>query len=159
MIRKATSGGTIQSRHIPVYPGTSYMVVVGESDIQAVVYRPNGHAYVEIITPTPSVDPYTLDIDWYLSGLNIAEGLKIGTTQNIGPDTSAFFQPGNGTLMFMPVAAGKRTQTYAPSEIPPTTTTYQPPSYVTKVGVVLQANDTTGALGYSFDQPNALTQG
>ncbi|MBI5936525.1 MAG: hypothetical protein HY850_01610 [Betaproteobacteria bacterium] len=145
VIEKATPGGTISSKRTPVHPGTSYMVVVGENDIQLVTYRPNGQAYVEIITPTPSVDPFTLDLDWYVGDA------MAGITQNVGPDTSAFFQPGNA-LLFMPVPANNRNATYPPDAIG-SATAYPIPSNVTKVGVILQADLATGALGYTFDPP------
>ncbi|WP_126452888.1 hypothetical protein [Sulfuriflexus mobilis] len=157
VIKKSSSSGTIQSKHTQVYPGSSYMVVIGENDIQVVNDRPNGTGYVEVTTPTPSVDPYSLDIEWYLSSLNVADGSKIGITRNIGADTSAFFQLDNGTLLFMPVSDNKQTQTYAPDKVS-AATAYQPPSYATGIKVTLQA-DEAGKFNYTFDQPNALEPG
>lgn len=152
VIKKSSAGSTIQSRPSTVYPGNSYMLVVGEDDIQIVLYRQNGKHHVEIITPTPSVDPFTVDIDWRLNNL------PVGTSQNIGPDTSACFQPDNGTLIFIPVAAGKAGQTFAPGDIPAQSTSYQPPGYVTQVGIELNLDEASGTPVYTFDQPNAAGQ-
>lgn len=154
VIRKTSGSGTAQSKRTPVHVGTSYMLVIGESEIQVVTDRANGAGYVEIETPTASVDPFTVNIEWYLSDLTIANGLCVGITQNIGPNTGAFYQPDNGALLFLPVAAGSRMQTYAPTSVTQATA-YRAPSYATKVGITLQA-DEAGAFSYTFDQPNAL---
>lgn len=155
VIRKTSGSGTATSKRTPVNVGTSYMLVIGESEIQVVTDRANGAGYVEIETPTASVDPFTVNIEWYLSDLTIASGICVGITQNIGPNTSAFYQPDNGTLLFLPAAASSKTQTYAPGSVTQATA-YQAPSYATKIGITLRA-DEAGAFSYTFDQPNALS--
>lgn len=157
IVRKSSETGTVHSKRTPIHVGNSYMLVIGENDIQLVFDRQNGGGHVEIGTPTASVDPFTVNIEWYLGGLEIAHGLCIGITQNIGPNTSALFQPDNGTLLFLPVAASSKAQTYASANVAQATA-YQPPSYVTRVCVTLQA-DEAGAFSYAFDQPNTLTSG
>ncbi|NWG87374.1 MAG: hypothetical protein HXY26_07700 [Hydrogenophilaceae bacterium] len=154
VIKKSSGAGTIQSKRVPVQLGSSYMLVIGEKDIQLQTLPQNGKGYVELVTPTPSVDPFTVNIEWHLSDLDQSQGRCIGITQNIGPDTSAFFQPDNGTLLFFSVAANAATQTYAPSDIPKTATAYQPPNNVIQVGVTLE-KDATGLPAYTFDRLNA----
>lgn len=159
VINKSSGAGTIESKPMPVQIGSSYMLVMGEKEIKLQTLPQNGKSYVEIVSPTPSVDPFTVNIEWYLSDRDPSQRRCIGITQHIGPDTSAFLQPGNGALLFFPVAVDAAAQTYAPPDIPPTAVAYLPPGNVTQVGVFLENDKTTGQPGYTFDRPNAASQG
>lgn len=156
VIKKTFDSGTIQSKRTLVQVGSSYTVAIGESDITIQSLPQNGKDYVEVVTPPPSVDPFTLNVEWYLGGLDPAQSLCVGITQGIGPDTSAFFQPDNGTLLFLPVAANKAGMIFTPADVVQATA-YQAPSYATHVQVAFQT-DEAGKASYTFDPPNAASQ-
>lgn len=154
---KVTAGGTIYSKQTPVYAGSSYMLVIGETGIQVVFDRQNGKDYVEIATPTSSVDPFSVNVVWHVSGLNLSDSQSAGLTQNVGPNTCVYFQPDNDVLLFLPVDASKAAITYSPADVSPATP-YRPPAYATQVRVTLRLDD-AGKSGYAFDPPNALPSG
>lgn len=153
VVKKTAGTDTIQSKRVPVQVGSSYTLAIGESDIQVQALPPNGKAYVEIVTPTPSVDPFTVNIEWYLSGHDISQGQCIGISQDIGPDTSAFLQPDDGTLLFLAVAAEAKTDTFSPADIGQATA-YQPPRDAVEIEVAFES-DESGQPAYRFSRKNA----
>jgi hypothetical protein len=153
VVRTYDTDGTLllQSRQLSVQIGSSYTLAIQQNNILLQFLAQNGNGYVEIVTPPPNLDPYTVEIDWYLNGSS-----PVAATLNVAALTSAYFQPANGTLLFLPVPSGSQAESYSVEDAA-AATSYLPPDYATNVQVLLQLISGTQPLaaGYVFSPPQA----
>lgn len=151
-----STGLHLQSRRTMVQRGSCYMLAFQQDSIMLQTLSQNGRGYIEIATPRAQGEPFTVEIEWYLGSL-AARGQKVAATLNVGPNSSAYFQTANGTLLFLPVPSSNGVDSYSVADIA-AATPYLPPDYATRVLVRLEAVEGVQPLAvrYAFTPPQAV---
>lgn len=154
IVRRTGGTDNIESKKTRVQIGFNYVLVMTPNRIVLQTQSQNGKGFVQITTPPPMDNPFTVEIEWYL-GCDAASGRLAAATALVGPSTNAYFQPDSRCLLFLPVPGTSKSSSFAAADAA-SATSYLPPGFATSVNVILQLDATTQAPVYSFSPPKAV---